>query len=92
MKLAPPMTLTQLEQAIWRTVAYVDLFDYPLTAVEIHRYLDGVPATASEVAQELASSPALADHLRYHEGFFCLPERDEIIETRHERNRRAQSL
>jgi hypothetical protein len=92
MKLAPPTTLTQLEQAIWRTVAYVDLFDYPLTAVEIHRYLDGVPATASEVAKRLIGSPALADCLIHKEGFFCLPEREEIIEIRHDRRLRAQQL
>jgi hypothetical protein len=89
---AVPTTLTLLEQAIWRTVAYVDLFDYPLTAVEIHRYLDGVPATASEVAQTLVGSPALADHLRYKDGFFYLPEREEIIAIRHERRQRAQQL
>lgn len=92
MKLAPPTTLTQLEQAIWRTVAYVDLFDYPLTAVEIHRYLDSVPATASEVAKKLADSPVLADHLSHRDGFFCLPEREEIIEIRRERRRHAQQL
>jgi hypothetical protein len=92
MKLAPPTTLTQLEQAIWRTVAYVDLFDYPLTAVEIHRYLDGVPATAREVAKRLIGSPALADCLIHKEGFFCLPEREEIIEIRHDRRLRAQQL
>ncbi len=89
---AAPTTLTRLEQAIWRTVAYVDLFDYPLTAVEIHRYLDGVPATASEVAKTLVGSPALADYLRHKDGFFYLPEREEIIEIRQVRKRRAQQL
>ena len=92
MELALPTTLTGLEQAIWRTVAYVDLFDYPLTAVEIHRYLDGVSATASEVAKTLISSPALLDHLSHREGFFCLPEREEIVDVRHQRRRRAQQL
>jgi len=92
MILAPPTTLTQLEQAIWRTVTYVDLFDYPLTAVEIHRYLDGLPATPSEVAKALVSSPALADRLTYREGFFCLPDREEILEIRQERRRRALQL
>ncbi|MAU00154.1 MAG: hypothetical protein CL608_23690 [Anaerolineaceae bacterium] len=92
MKLAAPTTLTKLEQAIWRTVAYVDLFDYPLTAVEIHRYLDSVPATASEVARMLVGSAALTDHLSHHAGFFCLPQREEIVEIRHERRRRAQQL
>ncbi len=92
MKVAPPATLTRLEQAIWRTVAYVDLFDYPLTAVEIHRYLDGVRATAVEVARALAGSPALADCLSHNSGYFCLPEREAIVEIRQTRRRRAQRL
>lgn len=87
-----PITLSPLEQAIWRTVAYVDLFDYPLTAVEIHRYLDGVAATPSEVAKALVGSPALAVQLSHREGFFCLPQREDIVEIRRERRNRAQQL
>lgn len=92
MNLAPPTALTKLEQAIWRTVAYVDLFDYPLTAVEIHRYLDGVAATAREVAQALVGSATLAAHLSQQEGYFCLPEREAIVAVRRARMRRAQAL
>ena len=92
MELAPPTTLTKLEQAIWRTVAYVDLFDYPLTAVEIHRYLDGWAATATEVAKTLVGSPTLSLHLAHREGFFCLCGREAIIDVRRERKRRAQQL
>lgn len=89
---AVPSTLNPLEQAIWRTVAYVDLFDYPLTAVEIHRYLDGVEATASEVAKALVGSPALASHLEHLGGFFYLCGRQEIVQTRQARKQRAQQL
>ncbi|MBK8902033.1 MAG: hypothetical protein IPM53_12670 [Anaerolineaceae bacterium] len=85
-----PAALTPLEQAIWRTVAYVDLFDYPLTAVEIHRYLEGVAATPSAVATTLVGSPALADCLSHHEGFFCLSGREAIVEIRRERRLRSQ--
>lgn len=92
MMLAPPTTFTQLEEAIWRTVAYVDLFDYPLTAAEIHRYLEGIQATLSEVAKTLAGSAALLPHLTYRDGFFCLPGREETIEFRQERKKRAQTL
>ena len=89
---APPTTFTRLEQAIWRTVAYVDLFDYPLTAVEIHRYLDGLPGKATEVAKTLVGSPALAAHLAHKDGYFFLPGRESIVAIRHARKRRAQQL
>ena len=89
---APPTMLTTLEQAIWRTVAYVDLFDYPLTTVEIHRYLDGVSATATQVAKTLVGSPKLAAHLGQRDGYFCLSGREDIVEVRQARRRRAQQL
>lgn len=89
---AAPNTLNPLEQAIWRTVAYVDLFDYPLTAVEIHRYLDGAVATPSEVATALVGSPGLAEQLGHRGGFFYLRGREEIVQIRQARKRRAQQL
>lgn len=35
--------LLPVEEAIIHTVSYVDIFDYPLTLPEVHRYLIGVP-------------------------------------------------
>ena len=44
---AGPETLrmSTLELAILQTLAYVDMYDYPLTVDEIHRYLIAVRAT-----------------------------------------------
>ena len=91
MSLTPP-TLPELEQAIWRTVAYADLFDYPLTAVEIHRYLDGVPASQAAVDQALANSSTLGSQVVYQNEFFYLPGREITINIRQERQQKAQQL
>ena len=36
--------LTPLEYAILATVAYADVFDYPLTLLQLHRYLHSLAA------------------------------------------------
>lgn len=87
-----PATLAPLEQAIWRTVAYVDLFDYPLTAAEIHRYLEGVAATRAEVETLLAQGDLLGDHLEQTGIYFHLPDRKEIVVIRRQREAHSQEL
>ncbi len=85
-------TQLELAQAIWRTLAYVDLFDYPLTAVEIHRYLEGIPASLAAVQHALAHSPQLAGQLLCHAGFYSLPGRSAVFAIRQQRQQQAQRL
>ncbi|MCB0034452.1 MAG: hypothetical protein KDE51_10555, partial [Anaerolineales bacterium] len=87
-----PATLAPLEQAIWRTVAYVDLFDYPLTAAEIHRYLEGVAATRTEVETLLAQGALLGDHLAQTGIYFHLLGREESVAIRRQREAHSQEL
>jgi hypothetical protein len=69
-----------LEHAIVQTVAYADVFDYPLTADEIHRYLIGVSAGRGSVRA------FLQDHkpreLVRAGRYFTLAGRESAIETR----------
>ncbi len=76
---------SELERAIVMTVAYADVFDYPLTSREIHRYLAEVaaspPAVETALRQSLLKSGALAAVGPY----MMLPERTAIVETRRRR-------
>jgi glycosyltransferase involved in cell wall biosynthesis len=74
-----------LERAILKTVAYADVFDYPLTAEEVHRYLIGVGASAAEVADALADGSLAAGRLAGLDGLVALPGREAIAALRHSR-------
>jgi hypothetical protein len=48
--------LTALERAVLETVVYSDVFDFPLTSAEVHRWLP-LPASRAEVQAALALGP-----------------------------------
>ena len=77
----------RLSEAILHTVAYSDIFDYPLTAPEVHRYLTGVRASFEEVAQALEEGPVMRTG-----GYFTLPDREGIVSVRAEREVRSRQL
>ena len=82
----------ELENAIVQSVSYADVFDYPLTAHEVHRYLIGVRASASEVGRALAGSRLAPGRLAHRDGFFTLPGREQIVELRRQRKVPAKRL
>jgi hypothetical protein len=90
-RLAPPL-LSPLATAVWRTLAYVDVFDYPLTAVEIHRYLEGITASISEVETILADDAVLANYIARTDAYYYLAGREAVMEKRRQREVVAQKL
>jgi hypothetical protein len=70
-----------------QTVAYADVFDYPLTAEEIQRYLIGVPASRGTVRGLLSNS--LPKPLARSGRYFTLAGREASVETRKVRSAEA---
>jgi len=72
-----------LLRSVLHTLAYADVFDYPLTAHEVYRYLPSANASFEEVTQLLANT-ALFSHI---DNYYTLRGREQTIEIR---ERRAQ--
>jgi len=70
-----PWSERALATAILRTLLYADVFGYPMTLEEIHRYLVGMPATIEQVTAALASE-ALRPHLTAEPPYYALAERE----------------
>ena len=75
-------TLQTVQIAILRTIAYADLFDYPLTLDQVHRYLVNVTALPATVHSALHSEWLVPRRLTCAHGFYCLAGREAIIQTR----------
>lgn len=78
-----------LESAILRTVAYFDLFSYPLTSWEIWKWLSAGSASFAEVQDCLARSAILQEKLEHQSGFTFLRGRSGMLKDRQERYRLA---
>jgi hypothetical protein len=70
-------------QSVFHTLAYADVFDYPLTAPEVYRYLTSTKGTMEEVTRALSDESLFSQTGEY----FTLCGREEIVESR---KRRAQ--
>lgn len=87
----PSLDHAHLERAVFKTLAYADVFDYPMTAGEIQRYLVGEEATLADV-QETLRSETTAGKIIERNSFYSLPGRQAIFETRLHRSKRAFEL
>lgn len=89
-----------IKQAILWTVAYADVFDYPLTVDEIHWYLCGLSASREEVEDTLRGRGLCPTHLarvtcaanEARGGYYTLPGRESIVALRHQREGAAVGL
>ena len=75
-------------QSVFHTLTYADVFDYPLTASEVYRYLTCRKGTVEEV------TGALSDNSLFSQigDYFTLRGREYIVETRKRRAHVAARL
>ncbi len=88
------MQRTALEASLLKTLAYFDMFEYPLTATELWKYLyhPELPAaerSLSRVIEALEQSERLRSQISVVEGFYCLKGREALIAERKRRNDRV---
>jgi hypothetical protein len=78
------MKITSLEQSIFFTICYFDVFKYPLTSFEVWRYLFGSNFDLDAVIMALDE---LIRHgkIEMKNGFYFLPERSNLVEERQDR-------
>ena len=74
-----------LENAILKTLAYSDIFEYPLTAEELHRFL-----VVSAERYDVEQCATKMKNIFLKDGYYYLTGRSEIVEFR--KNREAASL
>ncbi len=79
--------LSFLELFVINTLAYFDIFDYPLTLNEIRNYfltggMEGGQYSWQEIEKELQENPKLKKIITTKSGFYFLRGREKIIEKR----------
>lgn len=79
-----PEQMPDLSWSLVTTLAYADVFDYPLTAAEAHRYLIGRQASFEAVRDRLEELAGLG-LAAGRKNFFALPNREQLVDVRRER-------
>jgi hypothetical protein len=77
-----------LLRSVFHTLAYADVFDYPLTVHEVYRYLPSANASIEDVTQLLENNDLFSNI----EDYYTLRGREEIVETRKRRVEVARRL
>ena len=79
------LNISSLERAILETLAYSDVFDYPLTLDELHRFLT-FPATVAEIQECMLGMKNIA----FANGYYFLAGRSEIVDIRKQREENSR--
>jgi hypothetical protein len=87
-----PTAFDDLESAILRTVLYADVFHFPLSLDELHRFLiSPQPYSANQIAQAM-NTPALQSLICNEQGCIVRVGREHIVQTRQKHHAASQGL
>ena len=84
--------MTNIEKSIIQTLAFFDIFSYPLTESEIWKWLykPGKKVALSEIKNVLEDSEFLTDKVSKVEGFYSLKDRENTCYRRKQNNNVAE--
>jgi hypothetical protein len=82
---------SELAQSILAELAYFDMFDFPLTPIELWRYSRPAGTTLADVYAALESDPWLAERTEQRFGFWFLKGRDADVDSRLRRYRESEA-
>lgn len=84
--------MNSLEQSILKTLAFFDIFKYPLTETEIWKWLYRAPkeVVLSDIRSVLQNSDILKNKISQTEGFYCLKGSEHFYLLRKQNNNLAE--
>jgi hypothetical protein len=85
----PNMFTGDIARAILETLAYSDIFEFPLRLEEIHRYL---PCDASTAAVEAALASLMECGVEMEDDYYILAGRKELVDIREQREAYSRTL
>jgi len=74
--------MNELEKSILKTLIYFDIFNYPLTSLEICNFLIDYSCKLKDVVRELENSENIKRYTESKNGFYFLKGRKHILENR----------
>ncbi|MBI2022238.1 hypothetical protein HYS97_00075 [Candidatus Daviesbacteria bacterium] len=78
-----------IEKAILQTLIYADIFDFPLKAWEIHKWLIGKKASLRQIEKALRRQ-SLEFKVKIQKGYYFLKGRENLVSKRLKRKRQSQ--
>lgn len=77
-----------MEKTVLKTLIYADIFDYPLKAWEIHKWLIGKTATLQQTEKSL-NRLLKKGKVQTNKGFFYLKGKDSLVRKRDQREKQS---